>query len=155
MATAINLITKALYLNGCSSEINPASPELTWLTFEALVDMLVDWDAQNIALGATIPTSLTDELSNPPDTNQCIQYNLAEISAPLFQKVAPAVVTDRASKLFSDMMTNYSVTPVACLPETLPRGSGNAQADDGRRFYGYSDCLTDVNGIPLLGGAGS
>lgn len=156
MSTAASLITKALYLNGAASPINPASTELRQLAFEALIDMLVDWDALGINLGVTIPTNQADELNNPPDTNQVIQYNLSVISAPLFQLEAKPVVVGRAMELYDDMQINYSIVPYACPPETLPIGSGNQQNVNGARYYYTSeDCLTDVNGIPLLGGVGS
>lgn len=161
MSTAANHIEKALFLNGASSTINRASPELIQLAFEALIDMLVDWDAQNIPLGVTIPTNQTDELDNPPDTNQVIQFNLAIITAPLFKmKVGvnyDISVSIRADTLFSDMMTSYSIIPVSSFPVTLPIGSGNQQNVNGARFYWTDgdDVLTDNNGIPLLGGSGS
>jgi hypothetical protein len=156
MSTAATLIKKALFLNGASSPINPASPELIQLTFEALIDMLVDWDALNINLGVTIPTNQTDEINNPPDTNQVIQYNLSVISAPLFRLEAPMNVQARALSLYDDMQITYSVNPVSYLPTTLPIGTGNQQNVNGARYYwNQPDELTDNNGIPLLGGSGS
>lgn len=156
MSTAISLIKKALFLNGASSEINVASPELIQLTFEALVDMLTEWASLNIVTGITLPANQADDLLNPPDTNQVIQHELAILSAPLFQLTAPATVIAKSSQLYNELMTNYSIVPTSCFPETLPIGSGNQQNVNGARFYiPDQDCLTDVNGIPLLGGAGS
>ncbi len=156
MSTAADMITKALFLNGASSPINPASTELKQYTFEALVDMLIEWDALNINLGVTIPTNQSDELNNPPDTNQVIQFKLSVISAPLFKLMASADVRDRATELFDDLQINYSIVPDLSFPETLPIGTGNQQNVNGRRYYSIDDdVLTDDNGIPLFGGTGS
>ena len=156
MSTAISLINKALYLNGCSSQANPTTPELVQLTFEALVDMLEFWEGQNIILGLTIPSNQADELNNPPDTNLSIQYNLSELSAPIFQKVAPQFVIDKADEYWKAMLTSYAVKPVSYYPTTLPIGSGNDYDINREKFYRYPDDILNNNGsVPLLAGDGS
>lgn len=155
MATAISLVRKALFLNGCSSEINPASPELIELAFEALIDMLVEWASLNINLGITLPENQTDELDNPPDTNQVIQHQLAVLSAPIFQKEASLTVRNKAATLFTYLLTTYSPHPLPEFPDTLPVGSGNMRGTKPRTFFPTPEALTDTAGVPLVGGSGS
>jgi hypothetical protein len=155
VTTAIDLITPALYLNGASSPINPASQELKNLTFTALVDMLVEWAALNINLGIAIPTNPADELNNPPDTNQVIQYQLAILSAPLFQLDAPYSVKSKGAVLYTNLLTTYAPHPLPEWPDTLPVGSGNMRGSKARVFFPTSEALTDSSGVPLVGGSGS
>lgn len=149
MSTARDLITKSLFLGGAASPVNPASPELIQYSFEALIDMLVEWEAVGIFTGSTIPTVITDELNNPADTNQVIQHQLCVITMPLFRIEAPSAVQVRARELMNKLRINYAVRPVSSLPCTLPVGSGNEESS-GLKFYGETDAkLINKNGLPL------
>ena len=155
MSTAIDLITPALYLNGASSPINPASPELKNETFNVLVNMLIEWSSLNINLGVTIPTNPTDELNNPPDTNEVIKYQLAVRSAPYFQLTAPMSVMGEAAKLYSNLLTVYAPHSLPEWTDTLPVGAGNTRGSKPRVYFPTPEGLTDDQGNPLVGGAGS
>lgn len=140
MATAIDLVNKALYLSGASSQVNPATPELKNMAFDALVDMLNEWEALGIVVtGLTIPTNLTDELANPTDTNQVIQYQLAVLSSPLFQIDAPFHVKSKAASLYTDFLTKYMPYPAPEWPNTLTVGAGNERGPHSRVFYPVPD----------------
>ena len=155
MATAISLVTRALFLNGASSPINPATPELVQLAFQDLVDMLVEWAALNINLGVTIPENPADEINNPPDTNQVIRYQLAVYSAPTFKIQAPMDVKTQSDILFTRLLTTYSPHPLPEWTDTLPIGSGNTRGTKPRVFFPTPEGLTDTAGVPLIGGPGS
>lgn len=155
MSTAATLIKKALFLNGASSPINPATPELIQMTFDALVDMLVEWAALNINLGITIPTNPADEINNPPDTNQVIQYQLAVLSAPIFRLDAPITVKGKAASLYTALLTTYAPHPLPEWTDTLPVGSGNSRGTKPRVYFPTPEGLTDSAGVPLVGGSGS
>lgn len=155
MATAAYQITRALYLNGAAAPINPASPELKQIAFETLIDMLVEWAALDINLGITIPVNQTDELVNPPDTNQVIQYQLAIRTAPFFKLTAPMSVMGEAARLYDALLTTYAPHPLPEWPDTLPVGQGNMRGTKSRVFMPTSSGLTDSSGIPLVGGSGS
>ncbi len=155
MATAISLVTRALFLNGASSQINPASPELIQLAFQDLIDMLVEWAALNINLGVTIPENPADEINNPPDTNQVIRYQLAVYSAPTFQVQAPIEVKGLAARLYTNLLTTYAPHPLPEWTDTLPIGSGNTRGTKPRVFFPTPEGLTDSAGVPLIGGTGS
>jgi hypothetical protein len=155
MSTAISRITRALYLNGAASPINPASQELKTIAFEDLQSMLINWAALNISLGITLPTNPTDELDNPPDTDLVIAYQLAVLSAPTFQLDAPYPVKAKAATLYTELLTTYAPHPLPEWPDTLPVGSGNMRGTKPRVFMPTPEALTDTAGVPLVGGSGS
>ena len=155
MSTAIYQITRALNLNGAASPINPASPELNQYAFEALVDMLIEWASLDIDLGITIPTNKTDELNNPTDTNQVIQYQLAILSAPLFQLDPPSRILGKAAQLYTNLLTTYAPHPLPEWTDTLPMGAGNTRGTKPRVFFPTPEGLTNSAGTPLVGGSGS
>ncbi|MEE8289711.1 MAG: packaged DNA stabilization gp4 family protein [Nitrosomonadaceae bacterium] len=155
MSTAISRITRALFLNGAASPINPASQELKELTFEDLVSMLISWAALNINLGITIPTNPTDELDNPPDTDLVIAYQLAVLSAPTFKIDAPYPVKVQAKQLYNNLLTTYAPHPLPEWTDTLPTGSGNMRGTKPRVYFPTPEGLTDSAGVPLVGGNGS
>lgn len=155
MSTAISRITRALYLNGASSPINPASSELKQFAFEDLTSMLIDWAALNINLGVTIPTNQADELNNPPDTDLVIAYQLAVLSAPTFQIECPLSVKAKAAELYTNLLTTYAPHPLPEWTDTLPVGAGNSRGTKPRVFFPTPEGLTDSAGVPLVGGSGS
>lgn len=155
MATAISRVTRALFLNGASSPINPASPELIQIAFEDLVSMLINWAALNINIGVTIPENQTDELNNPPDTDLVIAYQLAVLSAPDFQLEAPRAVKSKALMLYNGLLTTYAPHPLPEWPDTLPVGQGNMRGTKPRVYMPTTEGLTDSAGVPLVGGNGS
>lgn len=155
MSTAISRITRALYLNGAASPINPASQELIQITFEDLISMLVGWAALNIDLGITIPTNPSDELNNPPDTDLVIAYQLSVLSAPTFRIDAPMPVKTKAAILWTELLTTYAPHPLPEWTDTLPVGAGNMRGSNPRVYFPTPEGLTDSAGVPLIGGSGS
>jgi len=155
MTTAVELIRPALYLSGASSPINPAIPELENIALDVLRNMLYEWESLNINLGVTVPTELTTELNNPPDTNEVIKHRLAVRIAAYFQLSAPMNVKAEATRLYDNLLTVYAPHPLPEWPDTLPRGSGNTRGTKPQVFFPPSEGLTDDNGVPLIGGSGS
>lgn len=135
MSTAIDLIKKALYLSGCSSEINPASPELTQICFEDLTVFIEELDSIGITLGLTMPVLLTDDISEPADTTKMFESNIAVRTAPYFQKDAPPATKKLAKKQYRQLLINYAPFPLPNYPDTLPIGSGNIRGVKPRVFY--------------------
>lgn len=155
MSTAISRVQRALFLNGASSPINPASSELIQLAFEDLVSMLINWASLNINIGVTIPENQADELNNPPDTDLVIAYQLAVLSAPTFQLEASRATRSKALMLYNGLLTTYAPHPLPEWPDTLPVGEGNMRGTKPRVFFPVTEGLTDIAGVPLLGGNGS
>lgn len=155
MSTAIDLIKKALYLSGCSSEINPATPELIQICFEDLVVFIDEIDSIGITLGLSLPTSLTDDINEPPDTTKMFESNIAVRTAPYFQKDAPSATKKLAKRQYRQLLTLYAPHPLPEWPDTLPVGAGNTRGTRPRAFYPTSESLTTTNGTPLVGGSGS
>ena len=151
MSTAINIIQRALFLNGCSSELKPATQELIQICFEDLINFIYELDSINIELGLTVPTSLTDDIGEPSDTTKMFQSVLSVRTAPFFQKEAPRATKKLAKRQWSQLLTIYAPHPLPEWPDVLPVGAGNERGTRPRVYMPTPDALTDGDNNPLAG----
>lgn len=108
--------------------------------------------AQGIALGYTIVTSTTDEITIPDGAINGLVFNLAIRLAPQFGKIVDQTLRDNARDGI-DAMRHIAVKKGRTFfPSTLPRGSGNEDTHTDRHFYREQGghILTEQNGPILL-----
>jgi len=149
MTTARTRVESALQLLGASSPIKKAGAEVRNKTFDTLVNMLELWGSENIAVPWTLPTTLGDELNEPPQTRLAIDYNLAVTVAPYIQKVATLEVKTTAKSKLATLRTQYSPKPRKKYPSTLPFGTGNRTRPLSPTFYPEEDSVATEQGVEI------
>ncbi len=132
---ASSAITRALFFNGASSNIQPAAPELINETFTELKNMLNEWVELDLELNITVPTKTTDEIGNPAWSNSAIELVLSVRSAPIFNKQAPSDTKKDAATQWTQLLTRALPFPLPELPDTLPIGTGNQRGTKSRVYY--------------------
>lgn len=151
MATAQDIMTKAMYVMGEGSAMKPIDPSAYQVLFSVLIGMLTRWENLNTALGITIPATYTDELGNPVDTDSAIYYTLSLEGAPLFQKTLSMEARAIQQSLYNAMLTTYNPSPLPQYPSTLPVGQGNRRSGWDMAYYPPPNgVVVDGNGVPIL-----
>lgn len=149
MTTARTRVESALQILGASSPIKKAGAEVTNKTFGTLVNMLELWGSENIAVPWTLPTTLGDELNEPPQTRLAIDYNLAVTVAPYIQKVATEEIKKIAKSKLATLRTQFAPKPTTKYPSTLPIGTGNKVRPLSPVFYPEPDSVATEQGVEI------
>jgi hypothetical protein len=104
-----------------------------------------------LALGYTIVTSPSDEVTIPDSALMMVYTNLAIVMAPEFGAVVTPALAEMARTSMNAVRTATLPAIITSNPSTLPIGSGNECWTD-RRFYPgeHSELLTESDGSILL-----
>jgi hypothetical protein len=111
--------------------------------------MLSLWNSQSIATGTDYPNEIGDELSEPEQIQNVIDYQLAVMAAPYLQKVVSQEVRANAKFLMQQLRNQFSPKPTTLYPGTLPIGSGNKANPIGPAFYPDPETLDTESGDPI------
>lgn len=139
MATAGDLITLALQEIGATSIIKPAAPETEQLALTLLNQMFNAWIKKDIILGDAfvLPTKLSDEMNNDPDTDEPIYLGLMmRVAGPLRKdKEITLVKSAKAGAAYQDLLAAHVKRPEMPYPNTLHRGAGRRRAPFSNDYY--------------------
>ena len=127
MSKAIRIVERALEAIRVHSPLNPAPPETKKLGVEYLADLLNDWEAENLALGATAPTDEDDDIEEPSGSRYGITQNLAVRLATALQTTPSRHVQNEANKSYIDLRAKFEVIdiPDSEVVPTTAEGAGN------------------------------
>ena len=150
MATAAKVVERALARILVRQTEAPLEASEIDDSIDMLNDMMTAWDGSGLALGYTIVTSPSDEVTVPDGALMAIKSNLAIQMADEFGWTVTIQLATSARDSFADLLTQELTPPKTSRPDTMPRGSGN-ECFNGRRFYpGDSAELLTENDGPIL-----
>ena len=129
MTQAVALIKRALYSIGAHSQINPAPPEMLEEAVSYLADLVEDWLAEDIDIGATTPTSQNTDVDEPQAARYALVSNLALRLAPIARVPVPPEVVDAAESSYQDLRVKYESVQIddRVPSEATPVGQGSKQ----------------------------
>jgi len=145
MATALDVITKALVLSGVRVAESPLEPSEAEDGLDALNDMLNEWNLDDIDIGFESVDDVQDELFVNAGTLGAIKSNLAIYIASEYGRIVSDALALRARIGKKVVRGSLSLRPLD-FPDTLPIGSGNERNNRvpdgdkgggsvGRRFF--------------------
>ncbi len=129
MATALEVINKALSLIGAKDAYNDADSVDIATGIESLNDLMMTLDADGIKLGYQKVSAQTDEIGVPDWALSMVKYNLAMALAPEYGKAVPASVAVIGQGALEIARSRTVEWPNPDFPNTLPVGSGNECED--------------------------
>lgn len=153
MATAGEVVNRALSLILVQPSESAIQPDEAASAIEVLNDMMAEWDGLGVSVGYTVASNLSTDITVPPYALHAIKTNLALRLAPEFEGNASqllAVQADQAYKKLATIVINVEPSEYPC---TLPMGSGNTGDDRwDTQFYPCADdeALTETGGTILL-----
>jgi len=155
MATAANVIQKALGLILVRQSESPLRPDEYEDGIDTLNDLMTAWESSGLPLGYTIVSNISDEVTVPAFALLAIKQNLAIALAPEFGAVADQILFVNAANAKKDLTLAIVRPRRSCYPSTLPIGSGSKGngSFDTPNFYPGCDedqLLTEQDGAILL-----
>lgn len=139
MATAERVINAALRKIIVQGSESPLEPDEYQDAIFAMNMLVSDWDANNISLGYTLITNLSQEVTVPTGALRGLVANLAIACAPEYDGVvSPELVTEANQGMATIRMIGQSI-PTSSYPSTLPLGSGNYNLQWGLTGFYYPD----------------
>jgi len=151
MATAAKVVERAL----AQILVRQSEAPLEASEMSDSIDMMNAFffmlDGSGLALGYTVVTSPSDEVTIPDSALMMAYTNLAIVMAPDFHGVVTPALIEMARASMTAVETATLAPPKTSRPDTMPRGSGN-ECWNGRRFYPgeHAELLTENNGSILL-----
>ena len=151
MATAAKVVERAL----AQILVRQAEAPLEASEMSDAIDMMNAFflmlDGGGLALGYTIVTSPSDEVTIPDSALMMAYTNLGLLMAPEFGAIVTPALAEMARTSMNAVRTATLPAIITTNPDTLPVGSGN-ECYDGRRFYPGEDAelLTENDGSILL-----
>jgi len=151
MATAEEVISRALSLILVRQSESPLRPDEFQDGLEMLNDMMLSWDGEGLPLGYTELTTISDVLTVPSTALLAIKQNLAVQLAPEFGANVGQILAINAARSKTALYRATIRARSTCYPSTLPIGSGNSGGDtvNNRKFYHGCDedgLLTEQEG---------
>lgn len=104
MATANDVITRALRMIGVLAAGEAASAEDAADALGALNDMLRDWEADGVSLGFAPLSSVGGALGVPDDALRAIKFNLAVELAPEYSTEPSPTVLNTARDTYRQLL---------------------------------------------------
>lgn len=137
MATAQDVINRALAKIGVRAAESPLTAAETQDGLDALNDMLAAWENSGVTLGFLPVEKVSDTIRVPRHSLAAIKANLALIIAPEYGRVVNPALAVEARDSLNDLMISLSDIGDVNYPSTLPVGSGNECNDlgDTQRFF--------------------
>ena len=111
MATAGDVINRALRLIGVAEAGEAASSEDADICLTALNDMLRDWERRGLSLGFSAASTIGATLDVPAHAIRAIAYNLAVEIAPEFSSPVPQNVFNEADRGYRRILRDAIGTP--------------------------------------------
>ena len=151
MATASKVVERALARILVRQSEAPLEQEEMDDAIDMMNDMMAAWDIGGLALGYTIVTSPSDEVTVPDGALMAVKANLAIEMAPDFHGVITPALVESATNSLNAVRNGVLPAIITTNPDTLPVGSGN-ECWNGRRFYPgeHAELLTENDGSILL-----
>jgi hypothetical protein len=123
MTTCKTITNDALTLLNLNNGILPVDPRHQERAFTTLVDLLKALRGDNVFLVRQIPANVNADLREQPWATKGLKEMVAREVAPFLQAKIPPTLGDEGERI----LRNAARQPIGCsLPDTLPRGSGNA-----------------------------
>lgn len=132
MATVNEVVVDALEDLVVQADEAPIEQSEARAAIRALNDMMLDWDAQGIALGYTVVNDMGDLMTVADGAIRGIKANLAIELAPKYNVVPTPAMVKKATDGYTTCVDLAVETAESEYPANLPRGSGND-------YPGYSD----------------
>lgn len=110
MATALDVIRRAMRLIGALAEGEVPTAEQASDALASFQAMLGDWEARGVRLGAVVDTTFgtADTIPVPPTHLQALAFNLAVVIAPEYGKAdALQAVLPQAERAFDALVAQY------------------------------------------------
>ena len=104
MATAADVIQKALGLILVRQSESPLRPDEYADGIETLNDLMTSWESAGLPLGYTIVSNISDEVTVPAYALLAIKQNLAISLAPEFGAQADQILFSNAAKSKTALM---------------------------------------------------
>lgn len=150
MATAENVVTRALnYLLVQSSE-QPVQASEFVDSIDTLNDMMTEWAGVGINIGYTLLESPADVVTVPDSTLGAIKFNLAMRLAAEYDATPSQFLSLSADNSFTNLLNQTISVEAACFPDTLPIGSGNECLNNQRFFPTPADELATEDGGSII-----
>lgn len=150
MATALDVIRRAMRLIGALAEGEVPTAAQAADGLESLQAMLGEWETRGVRLGSVVDATYAtaDDMPVPVTHLQALAFNLAIVIAPEYGKAGEALqsVIPQAERAFDALVSQYCYVPVVGIDPALVFQSGLLNAHDEADLGGADGPLSGDSG---------